>query len=88
VQNKSHEWDYLRRVLSEIVCELWIVTNKVGNVNVTVVLLQEHVLSYLVSAAYQNRAHRLCKHFSAVPVDEDIIKRKLHYKIHQRLLHA
>ena len=26
--------------------------------------------------------------FFAVPVDEDVIKRKFHYKIHQRLLHA
>lgn len=63
MKNKSHEWDYLRRVLSEVVCKLWVVTNKVGNVNVTVVLLQEHVLSYLVSATYQNKAHGLCKHF-------------------------
>lgn len=36
-------------VLSEIVCKLWTVADEMRDIDIAVVLLQEHVLAYLIS---------------------------------------
>jgi hypothetical protein len=37
-------------VLPKIVCKLWTIADKMSDINIAVVLLQENVLAYLVSA--------------------------------------
>lgn len=57
-----------------------------GNVNIAVVLLHQHVLADLISALCQLRFPSVI--LSTVPVDEDVVEVEVHYKVYQRLLDA
>jgi hypothetical protein len=49
MENATYERYNFSRVLSKVMCKLGAVANEMRNVNVAVVLLQEHVLAYLIS---------------------------------------
>ena len=48
-ENVAYKRYDFSRVLSKVMGQLGAVADEMGNINVTVVLLQEHVLPYLIS---------------------------------------
>jgi len=48
----TYQWYDLGWVLCEVLSELVVVNNEVGDINVAVILLHEHVLSDLISAPW------------------------------------
>ena len=55
-----------------------------GNVNVAVVLFYQHILTNLISNRILDLGYM--KFELAVPVNEDVVKMKVHDKVNQRLL--
>lgn len=49
VEHTTYKRYNFSRILSEVMRKLWTVADEVRYVNVTVVLLQEYVLAYLIS---------------------------------------
>jgi hypothetical protein len=67
--------------------KLVVVNNQVGNVDITVILLDKHVFPDLVSSILvRSSASKTLE--VRVPVDEDVVEGKFHDEVHQRLLDA
>lgn len=49
IEHATYKRYNFSRVLSKVMGQLGAVADEMGNVNITVVLLQEHVLAYLIS---------------------------------------
>lgn len=64
-----------------------VIVDQVRHVDVAEVLLEEHVLADLVSGAPLERVI-LASFAAAAPVDEDVVERKGHDELDQRLLYA
>jgi hypothetical protein len=83
----TYQWYDLGWILREVLCQLVVVNNEVGNVNIAVVLLDKHVFPDLVSSMLVRfGVSDLGK--ILVPVDEDIVEGELHDKVNQGLLNA
>jgi hypothetical protein len=64
--------------------QLFVVGDKMRNVNIAVVLFNKNIFSYLISAG---RSVNLIEGVgSGIPVDKNVVEVKLHYEINERLL--
>jgi len=64
--------------------QLFVVGDKMRNVNIAVVLLNKNIFSYLISAG---RSVNLIEGVgSGIPIDKNVVEVKLHYEINERLL--
>jgi hypothetical protein len=73
----------LRKILREFV----VVNNQVGDVDVAVILLNKHILAYLISSSMSAiDISRIM--LASLPVDEDVVESELHDEVNQRLLDA
>jgi hypothetical protein len=55
---RAYQWDDFGGVLRQVLRQLVVVDDEVGDVNVAVVLLDKHILAHLVSAQPLALAHR------------------------------
>ena len=66
--------------------EVFVEGDEVGNVDVAVELLRQHILSYLVAIPSSTFLFILSCMTPRIPVDKDVLQMELEYKIDQLLL--